>query len=96
MALTNEPLTQAEARKLMREIVATGTVSFSQHAIDELTKDKLTQADAVNAIKAGAVEPAEFERGSWRYRVHTVRVWVVVVFRSLTQLVVVTAWKVGR
>ncbi|MFN2445476.1 MAG: DUF4258 domain-containing protein [Vicinamibacterales bacterium] len=96
MGPPKEPLSPIEARKLMREIVATGTVAFSDHAIHELTKDNLTQADAVNAIKAGAVEPAEFERGSWRYRVHTVRVWIVVVFRSVTHLVVVTAWKVGR
>lgn len=36
---------------------------MSYHAIDELTKDGLTEAHAVNAIKAGAVEPAELEAG---------------------------------
>ena len=42
------------------------------------------------------LEPAEWEHGSWRYRVHTQRIWVVVAFRSETRLVIVTAWRTRR
>lgn len=34
--------------------------------------------------------------GTWRYRVHTQRIWVVVAFRSETRLVVVTGWRSKR
>jgi hypothetical protein len=42
------------------------------------------------------VEPAEFERGSWRYRVRASRTYVVASFRSEVAAVVVTAWRVIR
>jgi hypothetical protein len=42
---------------------------------------------------AGVVEPGEFERGTWRYRVRAGHVVVVVAFHSSTRLRVVTAWK---
>jgi hypothetical protein len=52
--------------------------------------------DVVNVLRGGVVEPGEFERGSWRYRVHTVRIWVVIAFNSETELVIVTAWRERR
>jgi hypothetical protein len=39
------------------------------------------------------VEPAEFERGSWRHRVRQGKTYVVVTFRSETWTIVVTAWR---
>ena len=42
--------------------------------------------------RGGIVEPAEFESGSWRYRVRTARMCVVA-FRSETELRIVTAWR---
>lgn len=46
----------------------------------------------------GVVEPAEFENGSWRYRVRTNRMMVVVAFDedSESELVVVTGWRLTR
>ena len=55
-----------------------------------------TTVDAVNALRGGIVDPGELERGTWRYRVRTARLVVVVAFRSETDLVVVTGWRVGR
>lgn len=69
---------------------------LSRHALEELGKDDLTTVDAVNALRGGVVEPGELERGAWRYRVRTARLVVVVAFRSDTELVVVTGWRVGR
>ena len=74
--------------------MSTGTVRFSGHALAEMKKDSLTTIDCVNVLRGGVVEPAEFENGSWRYRVRTSMMYVVVAFRSEEALVVITAWRV--
>ena len=81
------------ARKLIHGIVDAGQVAYSKHALEEMQKDRLTPVDVVNVLRGGAVAPAEFENGSWRYRVWTQRMSVVVVIRSAIELKVVTAWK---
>ena len=91
-----EPLSPPEARRLIREILAGGEVVSSGHAAREMAKDGLTIIDCVNVLRGGAVEPGEFENGSWRYRVRTQQIWVVVAFRSEKRLVIVTAWRSKR
>jgi len=91
-----EPLSPPEARRLILEILAGGEVVSSRHAADEMGNDDLTMVDCVNVLRGGIVEPGEFENGSWRYRVHTQRIWVVVAFRSEKRLVIVTAWRSKR
>jgi len=91
-----EPLDPAAARLLVRRILEAGTLTFSRHALQELGKDDLTTVDAVNVLRGGAVSPGELERGTWRYRIRTARLVVVVAFRSETELVVVTGWRVGQ
>lgn len=91
-----EPLTPSDARELLRSIVVNGSVTFSQHARQEMAKDRLGEVDALNALRGGVVEPAELENGSWRYRVRTGRMFFVVAFRNETQVVVVTAWRLMR
>lgn len=54
----------ATTRKLLRDIVASGVLHYSRHAKDEMAKDKLTTVDLVNVLRAGVVEPSEFENGS--------------------------------
>jgi hypothetical protein len=88
-----EPLSPLEAKRLIRKILADGDVVSSRHASEEMGKDDLTMVDCVNVLRAGIVEPAEWERGSWRYRVHTRRILVVIAFRSESRLVIVTAWR---
>ena len=87
-------LDAATARKLLREILAIGTLFYSNHAKREMAKDQLTTADIANVLRAGVVEPSELERGSWRHRVKTNRICVVVVIVSETEAVVVTAWRI--
>ena len=94
--MLTEPLDPARAKALIRKILEAGTVSFSSHALDELAADALTTVDCVNVLRGGIVEPAERERDSWRYRVRTGRISVVVTFRSETALVVVTAWRIDK
>ncbi len=88
-----EPLEPGAAKRLIRKIIELGTVTFSKHALDEMAKDDLTTVDCVNVLRGGVVQPGELERGSWRYRVTTARMCVVVAFRSEEELVVVTAWR---
>lgn len=71
-------------------------LTFSGHAQKEMVKDKLTSQDVVNVLRAGVVEPSEFENGSWRHRVKTNTLGVVVVLVSEEEAVVVTAWRIRR
>lgn len=94
VSLVTEPVDPAEVRRLVRDILGSGTVSFSRHALSEMANDNLTAVDCTNAMRGGVVEPGEFDKGSWRYRIHTARMCVVVAFRSEVRLAVVTAWRV--
>jgi hypothetical protein len=96
MSTLEEPLRPAEARVLLRTILATGEVIFTNHALDEMAEDGIGQAEAIGVLRSGVVEPAEFERGSWRYRVRSRRTYVVASFRSEAAAVVVTAWRIIR
>jgi hypothetical protein len=91
--MRGEPLDPSRARQLIRKIIDSGTFRFSGHAFQEMAKDDLTTVDCVNVLRGGVVEPAEFVSETWRYRVRTNRLYVVVAFRSETELVVVTAWR---
>lgn len=84
------------AKKLLRGILATGRLVYSGHAKREMERDKLSPVDLVNVPRAGVVEPSEFEHGSWRHRVKTNRICVVVVLVSEEEAVVVTAWRIRR
>ena len=86
----------AKARKLLRQILVSGTLTFSGHAKKEMVKDNLTMQDVVNVLRAGVVEPSEFEQGSWRHRVKTNAICVVVVLVSEREAVVVTIWRIRR
>jgi hypothetical protein len=91
--MLTEPLAPTDARTMIRAILATGTVVFSPHAQEEMAADGIDRATVLFVLRGGVVEPAELERGSWRYRVRATRVYVVVAFRSEVKLVVVTAWR---
>lgn len=94
--MLKEPLEPNRARRLIGEILDKGSVSFSGHAEKALADDDLSTVDATNVLRGGVFELAEFENGSWRYRVRTQRMVVVVVFRSASEVVVVTAWREKR
>jgi hypothetical protein len=61
-----------------------------------MNQDGISQAEAIGVLRSGVVEPAEFERGSWRYRVRARQTYVVAAFRSVDAAVVVTAWRAVR
>jgi hypothetical protein len=90
-----EPLAPPQARALLHSILATGRVSFSTHALQEMVEDGISQAEVIGVLRGGVVEPAELVRNSWRYRVRAATVYAVVTFRSATWTVVVTTWRTG-
>ena len=91
-----EPLRPDDAKQLIRSILQSGRFTYSKHTKEEMLEDDMTTVDCENVLRAGVVQPPDFEKGSWRYRVETGRMAVVVAFRSSTELVVVTAWRVKR
>jgi hypothetical protein len=100
------PLRETDARRLLRRLLEQGIFVVSPHARIEMKKDNLTDVDVVNILRGGVVQPAEWENGSWRYRVLTRRMAAVAAFEpdvdtlpvdeddvSEMELVVVTAWR---
>lgn len=83
----------SKARDVIRVILQTGNVVWSNHAEVELAKDSMTTVDAMNVMRAGVVRQPEYENGGWRYRVETQQMAVIVAIDSETELCVVTAWR---
>ena len=94
--MKGEPLAPDDAKARIRSIIADGHVTYSRHAQEEMAADGISLVDAVNVLRGGVVRPAELERGTWRYRVQTGRLTVVIAFRSESELAVVTAWRMRR
>jgi hypothetical protein len=93
----NEPLSPDAAMALIRTIIREGLVACSQHAADEMRADDLTLVDCINVLRAGAILQApDYIRQTWRYRVSTRRIEVVVAFRSEQELAIITVWRVKR
>jgi len=88
-----EPIKPEEAKRLILQILKSGTVTYSRHVKEEILADNMTTLDCENVLRGGVVLPGEYENGSWRYKVETDRMAVVICFRSKTQLVLVTAWR---
>lgn len=91
-------LDKTQARKLIAKIVNQNPsgVRYSKHAFTEMKDDNLTVNDILNVIKspdAKILEDAELEKGSYRYRLQTEKIMVVIAFDSPTSFVVVTAWR---
>jgi hypothetical protein len=105
------PLKAVEARKLIRRLIDEGrfvSPGARTHARKEMEKDGLSDVDAVNVLRGGAVREAEWENGSWRHRVETPRMVFVVVFEPEPEgapaeeddlgdleLILVTGWRLG-
>lgn len=90
--MPDEPLAPSDARRRILDLVGSGRVRFSSHALERIAARRLDMADCLNVLRAGIVGEAEWERGSWRYPVFTPRGYTVVVaFRGDSLLVIVTA-----
>jgi hypothetical protein len=94
-------LSKTEALKKVKIILKQHpqNVRFSGHAIKELDADSLTIQDAKNVLLSAdcrITEEPEFHKGSWRYRVKTEMIVIVVAFNAEYSLVVVTGWRIVR
>jgi hypothetical protein len=89
-------LSSGQARKVLSEIFNQNPnlISFSKHALEEMENDNLRTGDILNVLKAGKIFDApEFENGSYRYRIQTQKITVVIAFRKPNHVVIVTAWR---
>lgn len=89
-------LTRASAKRRIRQILESGSVSLTKHAEKEMAHDDLTLVDCINVLRGGVIEPGQLIHGTWRYPVRTTRICVVVAFRSESELTVVTAWRLSK
>jgi hypothetical protein len=91
-------LDRNQARKNITQIVAQHpeNVHFSNHARNEMTNDGLTTVDIWNVIKSPdsrILDEGELERGSYRYRLETNYIMVVIAFHiDGTGFNIVTVW----
>ncbi len=91
--MLDEPLGEPHVRRYLRNTLQSGALGITRHAYEEMDADGLVEQDIRNCLWAGQFDGCNLERGTWRYRVRTARMVVVVAFRSETQAVVVTAWR---
>lgn len=86
------------ARKLVAELASQAplNVGFSKHALEELKADGLSTVDALNVLKSPdskILDEGEFQNGSYRYRLQTNFIMLVIAFWPNGQgLNIVTAW----
>lgn len=89
-------LNPQQARKILAEILnhAPYLISFTGHARVQMKERNLKAGDVLNILRAGKIyADPEFENGSYRYRVQTLKITVVVAFKKPNNVVVVTAWR---
>ena len=93
--LRNKKLDRYHAKRIAQEILRDGTVSYTTHCESELRDDSMDTVDAANVIRCGKIEmePELHKSGSWRYRVETQRMAVVIEIHAKMRLRVVTAWR---
>ncbi|MFO0648529.1 MAG: hypothetical protein U0326_19975 [Polyangiales bacterium] len=93
----DEPLDNARAVQLVRWILKNGETELGDHLLqDSLPKHNLTAVDVTNVLRCGVMnadQAAEYEKGHWRYRIHTPRMCVVIQFNKPNEMYVVTAWR---
>jgi hypothetical protein len=90
---TSKALDWRQAQKLLRKLLGAGKVGFSDHAYQAMEDDDLTELDVENVLRAGQVEDALLEHGSWRYRVETNRIRAVLVFCGPDEAIVITVMR---
>ena len=91
--LPQEPLTPARAKLLIRRIREAGDIALSGEARKRMQERSVSAIEIDHALRAGVVDPGEYANGSWRYRVSSHHICVVIAFDSAVELIVVTTWR---
>lgn len=89
-----EPMDHPTVKKMIRAILENGKMTYSPHAKREMTADNLKAEDCINVLRGGHCEFEELEKGTWRYRITTPRICVLVAFRSRSELRIVSTWRI--
>lgn len=94
--MLDEPLDAVRARTLVRRILSSGDVYFSDHAHDRMSTEPMSTLDVQNVLRGGWVDAQRttFEEGTWRYRVTTHDMFVVVAFDSESEMSIVTTRRI--
>ena len=87
-----------EAKKRIRKVIEEGEVIYSDHALKEMKKDRLTTHDCLCVLRAGIVDPPEWEKGKWRFPVRTMHMHFVVELplNAGLRVEVVTGWRIRK
>jgi hypothetical protein len=91
-----QPLRKDAARRLLSQIIETGVVRFTKHALRELKTDGITQARALVLLQGGVLSEAEWENGQWRHHVEAQQDVLVLTFEDESNAVVITGWRRKR
>lgn len=94
--MLTEPLEPQDLKRVIRAALTEGELRFTRHAYQEMENDQLVEQDIRNCLRAGRFDGCDFERSTWRYRFRTGVIMAVIAIRSLTKVVVVTAWRERR
>ena len=89
-------LNPLQARKLLSEILkaGAGNIYISRHGHKQIKSRDLELGDIFNVLKVGQIYLSpEFDSGSWRYRVQTKKITVVIAFARPAIVALVTAWR---
>lgn len=90
-------LERNQARKILSAILnryGLSKISFTRHCLEELQKDNMTVVDVFNVLKRGQIfKDPEWTKGTYRYRVETSIMLVVIGFSPPDCVRCVTAWR---
>lgn len=86
-----------QARKWLSEVLnscGVRVVSLSRHCRMEMQNDRLIPEDIYQVLRDGKIyDFPEFEKGSFRYRVETERICVIVLFEEPNFIWCITTWR---
>ncbi|MCP5464761.1 MAG: DUF4258 domain-containing protein [Deltaproteobacteria bacterium] len=90
-------LRAGQANKVLKQILNQGEshyIVFSKHCRKEMSDDNLTSVDIINVLQGGRIiDDPELEKGTYRYRVETPNIIVVIAFCKPHMIRCVTAWR---
>lgn len=93
--MLNEPLRPQQAKALIRRILEDGSITYLRpHALERMKARRMSTIDCENILLGGVVQEPELENGTWRYKVCTPKMCVVIRFEDENTLRIVTAWRI--
>jgi len=95
-AVPTRRLSREDALALVQSILQDGMLAHSESLKGELASNRMTMLDVNNVLRLGTVrEEGTFHAlsGTYRYKVETDRMCVVVVFGDENEMQVITGWR---